>query len=75
MERKINEVFVEHSSLRRVRAVKDPYGTCEGCMYLGEDEKCTAPIEAGYCSRWNRSDKISVIFKEMKGGDNGEEIW
>lgn len=75
MERKINEVFVEHSTLRRVQVVKGTTNSCEGCLYLDEDEKCTSPMEAGYCSRWNRSDKNSVIFKELKGGDNGEEAW
>lgn len=62
MERKIGEIFGENPKLEVVKTEKL---TCIGCFYTIYN--CSELFEhTGDCSYMTRTDKKSVIFKEVK---------
>lgn len=60
MERKVGEVFNIKSET--FIAIEDNIEDCEGCCF--ENERCGA-YNTGPCSRMDRSDGRSVIFKRL----------
>lgn len=62
MERKIGEIFnTGNSKLQVVKSM-----LCVGCFYEKKSKKCIFNNESGECSESLRTDKTSVIFKEVK---------
>ena len=63
MERKIDEIFTCNGKLYQV--VKG--FSCNGCAFIENGNCYTADKLLGPCTYMERSDKTSVIFKEIKG--------
>lgn len=69
MERRIGEVFYDELLKKQIKCIACEPGICEPCIYsahlLGEDY-CTASGCAGRCDMSQRTDKTSVVFREVK---------
>ena len=64
MERKIGEIFTyKGKTYQVVEGI-----TCEGCAFMKNGRHCFSISKLlGLCSDTNRTDKTSIIFKEIKG--------
>lgn len=63
MERKVNEEFLVGKKLIKVIQ----HSTCIGCIHYNDGNGCSNSIdENGSCTPWDRKDKKSIIFKEIK---------
>lgn len=62
--RPIGEVFIDEDGVR-LKVVAAP--TCSGCYYANTPN-CFICESKGNCSYDNRTDNTSVIFVEVKGG-------
>ena len=64
MERKLGEIFTyKGKTYQVVEGI-----TCEGCAFMKNGRHCFSISKLlGLCSDTNRTDKTSVIFKEIKG--------
>lgn len=64
--RPIGEVFTDENGVR-LKVVYSP--GCGGCYYDNDtDYKCKGGEIKGQCSTMCRKDNLSVIFVEVKGG-------
>lgn len=61
MERKIGEIFTCNGKTYQVAKGI----TCDGCTFMKEGNCYTVRELIGFCDYTNRTDKISIIFKEI----------
>lgn len=65
--RPVGEVFTDEKGVR-LKVV--PRSSCNGCHYDDGTIYCHPGKNVGKCSSFSRKDKTSVVFVEVKGGQN-----
>lgn len=55
---KVNEI--REIDGKRIKCVKDPIGTCDGCVFIGRE------CEDSYCMRFAREDHQDVKYVEVE---------